>query len=52
LYNRINYSVHRSVDEENRYYVRLTGSVGLSYTAPDIGRSIYCCQSSEGFRGR
>ena len=35
LIHRISYSVHRSVDEENRYHQRLANSIGLTYTAPD-----------------
>ena len=33
--NWVKYDVSRSVEEENRFYERLTSSVGLSYTVAD-----------------
>ena len=43
VFNRVNervvkYGVVRSVQEENRFYERLTSSVGLRYTPPDTSK--------------
>ena len=35
LYRRIKYEVHRSVEEENKFYETLAKSVGLAYSAPE-----------------